>query len=59
LNEELETSKEELQSTNEELMVVNHEMIGLNEQIAAAKNFAESIVANIREPLVVLDKTCA
>jgi hypothetical protein len=40
-------------------MVVNHEMIGLNEQIAAAKNFAESIVANIREPLVVLDKTCA
>jgi hypothetical protein len=39
-------------------MVVNHEMIGLNEQIAAA-NFAESIVANIREPLVVLDKTCA
>jgi two-component system CheB/CheR fusion protein len=56
LNEELETSKEELQSTNEELMVVNHEMIGLNEQIAEAKNYAESIVANIREPLLVLDK---
>ena len=56
LNEELETSKEELQSTNEELMVVNHEMIGLNEQIAAARNYAESIVANICEPLVVLDK---
>ena len=56
LNEELETSKEELQSTNEELMVVNHEMIGLNEQIAAAKNYSESIVANIREPLLVLDK---
>ncbi|WP_309614847.1 chemotaxis protein CheB [Flavobacterium sp.] len=56
LNEELETSKEELQSTNEELMVVNHEMIGLNEQIAAARNYAESIVANIREPLLVLDK---
>jgi two-component system CheB/CheR fusion protein len=56
LNEELETSKEELQSTNEELMVVNHEMIGLNEQISEAKNYAESIVANIREPLLVLDK---
>jgi hypothetical protein len=28
-------------------MVVNHEMIGLNEQIATAKNFTESIVANI------------
>ena len=56
LNEELETSKEELQSTNEELMVVNHEMIDLNEQIAEARNYAESIVANIREPLLVLDK---
>lgn len=57
LNEELETSKEELQSTNEELMVVNHEMISLNEQIATARNYAESIVANIREPLLVLDKS--
>jgi two-component system CheB/CheR fusion protein len=56
LNEELETSKEELQSTNEELMVVNHEMISLNEQIAEAKNYSESIVANIREPLLMLDK---
>jgi two-component system CheB/CheR fusion protein len=56
LNEELETSKEELQSTNEELTVVNQEMISLNEQIAAARNYAESIVANIREPLLVLDK---
>jgi two-component system CheB/CheR fusion protein len=56
LNEELETSKEELQSTNEELMVVNHEMISLNEQVAEARNYAESIVANIREPLLVLDK---
>ncbi len=57
LNEELETSKEELQSTNEELMVINQEMISLNEQFAAARNYAESIVANIREPLLVLDKS--
>jgi two-component system CheB/CheR fusion protein len=57
LNEELETSKEELQSTNEELTVVNQEMISLNEQVAEARNYAESIVANIREPLLVLDKT--
>ncbi|MBK5285959.1 MAG: PAS domain S-box protein, partial [Bacteroidia bacterium] len=57
LNEELETSKEELQSTNEELTVVNQEMIGLNEQISTARNYAESIVANIREPLLVLDKS--
>jgi len=55
LNEELETSKEELQSTVEELMVVNQEMLSLNEQIAVARNYAESIVANIREPLLVLD----
>ncbi len=56
LNEELETSKEELQSTNEELMVVNQEMISLNEQVTTAKDYAEAIIANIHEPLLVLDK---
>ncbi len=56
LNEELETGKEELQSTNEELMVVNQEMIGLNEQITASRDYAEAIIANIHEPLLVLDK---
>ena len=57
LNEELETSKEELQSTNEELIVLNQEMSSLNEQIEAEKIYSESIVANIREPLLVLDKS--
>jgi two-component system, chemotaxis family, CheB/CheR fusion protein len=57
LNEELETSKEELQSTNEELIVLNQEMSSLNEQIEAERNYSESIVANIREPLLVLDKS--
>jgi two-component system, chemotaxis family, CheB/CheR fusion protein len=56
LNEELETGKEELQSTNEELTVVNQEMIGLNEQLNEAKNYAETIIATLREPLLVLDK---
>ncbi|MFZ1677890.1 MAG: chemotaxis protein CheB [Saprospiraceae bacterium] len=56
LNEELETSKEELQSTNEELTVVNHEMSNLYEQVATARNYAEAIVENIPEPLLVLDK---
>lgn len=56
LNEELETSKEELQSTNEELTVVNQEMINLNEQVSAARDYAEAIIINIREPLLVLDK---
>ena len=54
LNEELETSKEELQSTNEELTVVNQEMIGLNEQVTTGRDYAEAIIANIREPLIVL-----
>ena len=56
LNEELETSKEELQSTNEELTVVNQEMINLNEQVTGARDYAEAIVATIREPLLVLDQ---
>ena len=56
LNEELETSKEELQSSNEELTVVNQELIFLNEQITTARRYAESIVATIREPILVLDK---
>lgn len=56
LNEELETSKEELQSTNEELMVINQEVINLNEQVTEAKNYAQSIVATIHDPLIILDK---
>ena len=56
LNEELETNKEELQSTNEELTVVNHEVINLNEQVTEARDYAESIIATMHEPLVILDK---
>ncbi|HEX8268320.1 MAG TPA: chemotaxis protein CheB [Flavobacterium sp.] len=55
LNEELETGKEELQSTNEELTVMNQEMLSLNEQLTDAIDYAESVVATIHEPLVVLD----
>ncbi len=56
LNEELETSKEELQSTNEELTVLNHELINLNEQVTDARNYSESIVSTLYQPLLVLDK---
>ncbi len=56
LNEELETSREELQSSNEELMVVNQELSSLNEQITRARNYAESIVATIHKPLLILEK---
>ncbi|MBC7868177.1 MAG: histidine kinase, partial [Gloeobacteraceae cyanobacterium ES-bin-316] len=51
LNEELETSKEELQSTNEELTVLNHELVGLNEQVTDARNYSESIVGTLYQPL--------
>jgi two-component system, chemotaxis family, CheB/CheR fusion protein len=56
LNEELETSKEEIQSTNEELSVLNQELLDRNEQLNLSRIFAESIVATIREPLIILDK---
>lgn len=57
LNEELETSREELQTTNEELIVLNQELISLNEQVTTARNYAESIITTIQEPLLVLDKS--
>jgi two-component system CheB/CheR fusion protein len=56
LNEELETSKEEIQSTNEELTTLNQELFDQNEQLNLSRTYAESIVATIREPLIILDK---
>jgi len=66
LNEELETSKEEIQSSNEELATVNDELQNrnaelslLNDTLRRAREYAESIVATVREPLLVLDaKLC-
>lgn len=62
LNEELETSKEEIQSTNEELTTVNEELSNrnlelqeLNADMRRARDYAESIVASVRVPLLVLD----
>jgi two-component system, chemotaxis family, CheB/CheR fusion protein len=54
LNEELETSKEEIQSTNEELTTLNQELFDRNEQLNLSRLYAESIVATIREPLIIL-----
>jgi two-component system CheB/CheR fusion protein len=56
LNEELETSREEIQSTNEELVTLNQELFDRNEQLNLSRIYAESIVATIREPLIILDK---
>lgn len=54
-NEELETAKEELQSTNEELTTLNEELQNRNLEATLAKEFADSIVETIREPLLILD----
>ena len=62
VNEELETSKEEIQSSNEELATVNDELNSrnlelsrLNSSLQLARDYAESIVASMRSPLVVLN----
>lgn len=56
MNEELETSTEELQSNNEELMCVNDELLDRQEQLISTRNYSESIVKTIREPLLIIDK---
>ena len=55
LNAELKTVKEELQSTNGELITVNAELQAKNVTIAAAGDFALSILEAVRQPLLVLD----
>ncbi|MDR7208742.1 CheR family methyltransferase [Flavobacterium piscis] len=56
MNEELETSTEELQSNNEELMCVNDELMDRQQQLISMRNYSESIVKTIREPLLIVDK---
>jgi two-component system CheB/CheR fusion protein len=55
INEELQTSKEEIQSSNEELATVNDELQNSNLELNRAREYAESIVATVRESLLVLD----
>lgn len=56
LNEELETCTEELQSNNEELMCVNDELMNRQEQLISLRDYSESIIKTIREPLLIIDK---
>lgn len=56
MNEELETSTEELQSNNEELMCVNDELMDRQEQLISLRNYSESIIKTIRQPLIIIDK---
>ncbi|PWB22635.1 CheR family methyltransferase [Flavobacterium sp. HTF] len=56
MNEELETSTEELQSNNEELMCVNDELVDRQAQLISMRNYSESIINTIHEPLLIVDK---
>ena len=56
INEELETSSEELESTNEELNTINQELQTRNEEVTEGRDYAESIIATMRSPLLILDK---
>jgi two-component system, chemotaxis family, CheB/CheR fusion protein len=55
LKEEIQSSNEELATVNDELNNRNVELSGLNESLRLARDYAESIVASMRSPLVVLD----
>ena len=69
-NEELETAKEELQSANEELTTTNDELRNRNQELGTlnaevqqarqtaehARDFADTIIETVLEPLLVLDE---
>ena len=55
LNKELGTSKE-LQSNNEELITINQELSGRNNGLGVARKFSDSVITQLPEPLIVLDK---
>ncbi|MEO6455125.1 MAG: chemotaxis protein CheB, partial [Ginsengibacter sp.] len=55
LNEELETTKEELQSSNEALMTLNEELNASNEELNKSRMFAETTLATLHEPMLLLD----
>jgi len=54
-NEELETMNEELQSTNEELETANTTLRQTSEELNELNAFLESIMAGLRDGVVVLD----
>ncbi|HSD06239.1 CheR family methyltransferase [Flavobacterium sp.] len=56
LNEQLEVAAEELRSNNEELSFTNEELNDRRKELASMRNFYESIVKTIKEPLLIIDK---
>lgn len=51
-----QVTDEKFQHLNQELIIANKEKAILTEQLTAAKNYAETIVDNIRVPMMVLDE---
>ncbi|KRD10367.1 hypothetical protein ASE21_11700 [Flavobacterium sp. Root901] len=56
VNEQLSVSAEELQSNNEELSCINDELRDRRQELDVMRNFYESMINTIREPLVIIDK---
>ncbi|SHG32679.1 CheR family methyltransferase [Flavobacterium defluvii] len=56
VNHQLENFTQELQSSNQELLCLNDELKDRREELASMRNFYESIVKTIREPLFIVDK---
>lgn len=57
VNDQLEANKEELQNTNKSLTTLNHQLVHLNEQVTTGRLYAEAIIATVRQPMLVLDKS--
>ncbi len=49
-------NKEEQQRTNEELIIENGNLLSLNKMATIARDYADSIIATVREPMLILDK---
>lgn len=53
---ELETANEHVASNNTELLFINDELTNRQEQLTSMRNYSESIVNTIREPLLIIDR---
>ncbi|OXA75916.1 Methylase of chemotaxis methyl-accepting proteins [Flavobacterium aquidurense] len=53
---ELQTANEHVKSNNTELIFINDELTNRHEQLISMRNYSESIVNTIREPLLIIDR---
>lgn len=56
ITSELETANEHVKSNNTELLFINDELTNRQEQLTSMRNYSESIVNTIREPLLIIDR---